>query len=1603
MSPKKTTSKTGSASSKKTKAVKKAVRGGAKKTVRPAAAKPSRPQPKKAVKKTAVKKAAAKKAIARKTTVKKTRVRMVSPSRFHQALGSWWQRLKAQMAGLYQREPETIWLAGLMLVAAGLRFIQPDWYMARQFHPDERWIVGVVSQLSYPQEPAGLQYGTFPMYLLALIKDLVATAAGWFGHFDVNRFTIWAGRMLSACFDLGTIVFTYLIGRRLRPGQLGRQIGLMAAALLTFTVLNIQMAHFFVVDVPLGLLATATLYWSILIAQEGRRRDYVLAGLMIGLALATKTSAFPLVAAVGMGHLLGLNQSPVSDRVRRWQELGLAVGVSLVTFFIAMPYAFLDWSKFWSNQQEQQRILVTGKADVPYNRQYLHTTAYLYYFRNLIRYTQGWSLGLLSVLAILLVPLAGIIQSARLLMSKQVKAWRRWLNRESVLLVLMAFAILYFAIVGHAFAKFNRYMLPLTPIFSLIVAWVLMQAYHGLRVHWQRRLGQVVLVMVLANTILWALAFVSIYQQEHPWIAASRWIQTHVPEKTMKNGIPFPTAILNEEWGDDLPTYVPGLAHTRHYAMNKFAVQEPDTPAKRQAILAMLQKNDLIVMADTRAHAVYRRLPERYPINAAYYQLMFEGRLGFHLAAEFTDYPRLFGHEFSDDDSDESFTLYDHPHVYLFARDRTTLSARELASRLDKRIVLIKAQGQHPRAPVKTVPKLKHWNMTKKEPMPTVINNNIDQPEVRPVFLLGRINSFKAGLMWVLLMEVIGLLTLPLCLSLFPRLPDAGAALSKIIGSLILGWTIWMLVSLGVIPHVQAASFLVLVVLGAISLTWAWKRKLEIETFFREKGRLWLLMELIFLLAFVGYMVTKLYNPDINNPTGQGYNGGGEPMGISFFSAVYQSLHFPPYDPWLSGYHINYYYYGQLILGILAKLAGVPPVWSYQIVISLLFALTFTGVFGLGLALTGKKRWGLFSAVAAAMLGNMHTYFYMLEPINRGLNWNNLGQSLAMLWKSFWLHLGRFEFIWNPTRLIKGTINEMPWFSFLYGDLHAHIIAIPYSLPLIGWAANLLTPVSKTNTVLPEVSGRTGTERGLSFFVTALTLGALSAINTWNFPPYALLVLAVLIVQALQDYKGGPLPWRALGKAVLGWLRLVVGGLVLLLYFHIHFKPQSTSLALVNPAVRTHLKEFMIFFSLPLFLLISFTAQHLVSSGRALLSTLGWKPRSRKPWWQKVVAILNTFWAKYPVAVYIILAALLGAGLLLLFNQVTLVVLGLLVLALIYVLVWKPLAPGLRLAMIMAMLGFLIVLGCEIVHVRDFMGVGGDMSRMNTVFKFYMVVWIYLALAAGAVAHHLLEGSSQVLASWRKVFVQQQWLPWLGYLLGLFVLAAMANYQQENTGTPWLTWLLFSALILLPLVWAIRPELAQLRRLWMAVLGFVLITVALYPPIALYNRMHLCSNFEHPTLNGVAYLERLLPKEAKALRWIDEHVDRMAIILEAPGKRGYNCFDTRIAIFTGHPSLIGWVGQEEQMRYNGLLTGSRTEDADRIYRTLSIKEAQALLRRYHVGYVFVGLNEQAAYPRAGLEKLGRFMDLVYDQDGIKIYQMRQYAEEDTQDGETKTK
>jgi len=501
----------------------------------------------------------------------------------------------------------------------------------------------------------------------------------------------------------------------------------------------------------------------------------------------------------------------------------------------------------------------------------------------------------------------------------------------------------------------------------------------------------------------------------------------------------------------------------------------------------------------------------------------------------------------------------------------------------------------------------------------------------------------------------------------------------------------------------------------------------------------------------------------------------------------------------------------------------------------------------------------------------------------------------------------------------------------------------------------------------------------------------------------------MLGVLALAVFSDGRFSWRRLGAVLLAGTRLVLAGLLLLYGFHRYFEPHSNSLAFVNPGVRTHLVDFLVFFGLFIFLLLSFWARELMPAVQHWSARLLRPARAAPAGWQRWLAWPQRFWEKEPRRFYAVALLVLGVALFFFFEQGLLAILLLLLALSAYLLLRRPLSPEQKLATWMAWLGLAVVCGCEIVHVRDFMGVGGDMSRMNTVFKFYMIVWIYFALAATAAWAALMANPAQPARRartaaahrsarggvrrtglrdfWERYRLRGGW-DLLLWTAGVLVVWAVANFFQANGEFPGLTLVLAFGILLLPWLWAGWPRQDFWAKTWVATLAAILLAVSLYPPISLYDRMRLCSQFRRPTLNGLAYLDQMNPQDAKALAWINGHVRSNDIVLEAPGVKGYNCFDTRVAIFTGQPTLIGWIGQEEQMRYQPALTESHTRDADRIFQTSNIEEARRLLDRYHVQYVYVGAIERQAYPGLGLDKFRAFMDVVYDQDGVTIYRRR---------------
>src|SRR5581483_4311642 len=364
-----------------------------------------------------------------------------------------------------------------------------------------------------------------------------------------------------------------------------------------------------------------------------------------------------------------------------------------------------------------------------------------------------------------------------------------------------------------------------------------------------------------------------------------------------------------------------------------------------------------------------------------------------------------------------------------------------------------------------------------------------------------------SALWWWLVVQAVALGAAPLCLRLFAPLADRGYGLSKAFGLLLFGYLSWLIVVLHLLPNRPPTLWLAMALILAGS-AFAWQRDgASLLAFWHRRRGLLLLEEAIFALAYGGFLLIRSHIPD-------GISGTEKFMDFAFLNAVTRSTWFPPLDPWLAPSPtvphptINYYYFGYLIQALLVELTGVPPAVGFNLALALLFGLAATGTFSLayGLArdLAGEAAARLpgrgpsvsrssiarardLAGEAAARAG----YERQERPLSRAGSWSlraawpyvaagllavyllliagNLWTALQPFrpsgyWqKDFWNGIG-----WNATRVLvikQGTtdldytINEFPSFSFLLGDLHPHVLALPFVLLAVGLAyAWLLRP-----------------------------------------------------------------------------------------------------------------------------------------------------------------------------------------------------------------------------------------------------------------------------------------------------------------------------------------------------------------------------------------------------------------------------------------------------------------------------------------------------------------------------------------------------------------
>ena len=811
------------------------------------------------------------------------------------------------------------------------------------------------------------------------------------------------------------------------------------------------------------------------------------------------------------------------------------------------------------------------------------------------------------------------------------------------------------------------------------------------------------------------------------------------------------------------------------------------------------------------------------------------------------------------------------------------------------------------------------------------------------------------ALRWLITVELIGLAAFPLAFYLLPRLADRGFTLSKPLGILLVSYLFWLL-GLAHIPTVQPIAIALVLLMAALSAYIAYRNFDDLRDFIVREWRTIVIAEAIFLVFFIGWTLFRSYDPFINHTE--------QPMDLALLSASINSQVGHPEDPWLRGEPVSYYYFGYWMMGALSQISAVQSHISYNLAIALIPAMSAMGIFGIvfNLVRMDKARSGVAgtdsmstvrASVSAALADSTHRKLAIiagiaaalflgivanLEGVLEFMRLNGMGSQGFYDWIRindlpgpivtppqswtppdfwWWFHASRVINTFDGVHFIDNTIQEFPFFSFLLGDMHPHVMSIPFIALFIGIALNIYRLPSdfwrNYRSVYPYAIVLTA----------ALVLGGLGFNNLWDMPTFAALLIGILALKAYREGSDIPqsiaLAFFPVGLAILALAALMYSPYLL----DINAGVNGIGVVITHTrAIHMFIVWGLFLTAITPFLLATFwqttvqrdwAAQTLTAGALAfapwLLWTLAYLPSDGS-----IEEVISRFIGILP------LTALVAIGV---YNALYLA--------------RRENEGGRLFATVLSVLGLGLIIGSEFLFIRDFFN-----NRGNTVFKLYYQAWILLAAASAFAVYY-----------------------WLSTIRGRTGWRAAFSYA------------------------------------WAAAFVLLLIGSLYYPLAAAKTKPD--TPYAGPTLDGLSFVQQNRPAEYDAIAWLKQNAPPDAAIVEAVGEWSDWGLISRS---TGLPTIVNWLGHQKQWRggwekfdadkpdvSRGLRDkyfDDRTAEVERIYTTLDPAEAQVILYKYDIDYVYIGQRERDKYGIEGIPKFDAIADAVFaDPNGEAIiYRVR---------------
>ncbi len=854
---------------------------------------------------------------------------------------------------------------------------------------------------------------------------------------------------------------------------------------------------------------------------------------------------------------------------------------------------------------------------------------------------------------------------------------------------------------------------------------------------------------------------------------------------------------------------------------------------------------------------------------------------------------------------------------------------------------------------------------------------------------------------WWLLIAAAGAAAFPLCYRLLGGLPDRGYTAARAVGVLLTAFVFWMMASLGLVANTPGAMLLAwLVVLGISVLAfarmpeqWPWR------SYWRENRGVIITAELLFAGLLLGWMIFRAQYPDTGSTE--------KPMDLMFITSIMTSPTFPPNDGWMAGYSISYYYFGYVMAAMLSTLSGVNSTTGFSMTLASWFALTGLGAFGVvcNLVRVGKgaqdraaqSARSQRSAVAAGLLGVFFVlimsnwqFVFVELPWQTGQGnaaYYNFWATQARLgdppraaaleaalspdrWDNWWWFrasrvLNDFQLDGSlPPQWYAQPIDEFPAFSFLLGDTHPHVLALPFGMMALVMSLNVL--LARRNPSLYE----------LIFY--AVTIGSMVFLNTWDVLAYVGAFVGAGAVRRMMRRDTGRLSWEDIASMV-GDIVVFVG-VTLLAYglFLYSFRSQAGGIT-VNLLYPTYFPHFLLMFGTFALILLAYLLVEARRGGR------------RMAWGRGLSAagLLLLVVGSVTVVGVVVLAlrpdvqnlsrqfieeaggwqAVLSD---LVMRRVTYLPVTLLMLGFIVLIAARLFARWVRhdgrptitythssaFAMLLTGVGAVLVVTPEFVYLVDVFS-----SRINTIFKFYYQAWAVWGVASAYACYSLLaDADAYRPPRWARGAMAAV----LGVMIvggslylafGVYARAVVEPFTTGNGAR-------FYGMVNADTVVTPGQRVRAGDLLVQSASGGAVVSQQDGVVVVRDGGLFVRSDW---TVDGGRFM--VTADDYRVLQCLRTRALPGEIAVEAIGQ-AYNPQYGRVASLAGVPVLLGWENHQRQWRgaTYGEIVGTRPQDIARLYTDMRWDVAAEILARYGIDYVMYGAAEIQQYGVYGREK-----------------------------------